>query len=102
MKEHIITVGFYWSIKDWELAHTSYRDEDDHIIFRRGTASGNDTQDTARRYFENLIINGGRIVKHPSDQYAIGVECDGIVYTNVDVWEDKRHVQCYQPYHFYS
>lgn len=102
MKEYKITVGFYRSFKDWELACTSYNDEDDHIMFRLKHACGEGTKDTAKQYMENLISKGGKIVKSPNDPYGIGIEYNGMVYTNVHVWEDDRNAFCYAPYHFYK
>lgn len=102
MKEYRITVSYYRNIKEWELAHTSYRDEDNHSMHKAKTASGEGTKDTAKRYMENLISNGGKIVKSAIDPYLIGIEHEGKVYTNISVWVDDRNAECYAPYHFYG
>lgn len=102
MKDYKITVGFYRNVKEWELMLRSYNDEDDHIKFRRKTASGEDTEDTAKRFMDDLLANGGKIVRYADNPYAIGIEHNGTVYTNVHIWKDNRHAMCYEPYHFYK
>ena len=102
MNMYHITVGFYPSEKEWRLAKTTYRDEDDHYTARIDLSCGNNTEEAAKAYFDELLNNGGRFVRMKGDPFGIGILHGEKVYTSVDVWTDIRTAYCYEPYHFYE
>ena len=99
-----VSVGYYKSVSDWERSF-SYRDEDDDIRVSRRIAEGNNPEDAAKRLFENLVETGGRIIKpkgKETDKWVTGIEKDGYVYKNVDIWTDPKNAECFEVYHFYD
>jgi len=94
MKQYGMSVGYYKNIDEFELSNRSWRAEDDHYRAKPLIGSGDSTEDCARRFFESLIDNGGKIVRYegvdPWGLHTIGIEQDGIVYVSADVWVEHN------------